>query len=291
MKRSPVAMDIPVNKGANDLTKRTCRIYSHLWSSDTSEEPPERYHYHRVQEVILDQIVRGQRGIDVGCGKGYDVCAMAKINPKVRFFGVDISDGIFAARRITKNLENVFLVAASAEALPFKDEIFDFGYSYGVIHHLPNPDVGFSELTRVIQRGGGVFLYLYEDHRDNFIKFMALKGINFVRKYTTRLSPNLLNSLCFILSPLVVIFLTWPSKILGKFNSTKRFRNKIPYNFGKGLFSVRADLFDRLGAPLEHRFNENQIRKLFGADRYAQVSLAKMNDVAGWVAWGYKSWP
>ena len=268
--------------------KRTSRIYSYLWTSDTSKEPPERYHYHRMQEVIPEQIVQGQRGIDLGCGNGYDMYAMAKANPDVKFFGVDISNGIFAARRVTKNLENVFLMAASAEALPFKDRSFDFGYSYGVLHHLQNTEAGFSELTRIIAEGGGVFLYLYEDHRTNPIKSMALKGVSFLRRYTTRLPPELLSLLCLLLSPLVVILFTWPSRILARFKSTKWFANRIPFNFGKGLFSVKADLLDRFGAPVEHRFNEGQIRELFNSHRYLKVSLTKMRDVAGWVAWGYK---
>lgn len=281
-------MDILAKKGIKDIVKSTSKIYSYLWISDTSKEPPERYHYHRMQEVIPDQIVQGQRGIDLGCGNGYDIYAMAEPNPDVKFFGVDISDGIFVAQRITKDLDNVFLVAASAEALPFKDGGFDFGYSYGVLHHLPNPEVGFSELTRIIRKGGSVFLYLYEDHKDNFIKFMALKGVSFIRRYTRRLSPKLLYLLCLLLSPLVIVVFTWPSKILGKFKSTKRVADKIPFNFGKGLFSVRADLFDRFGAPVEHRFSEKQIRELFNLYGYLKVSLTKMNDVAGWVAWGYK---
>lgn len=269
-------------------TKRTSTVYSYLWASDTSKEPPEGYHYHRMQEVIPDRIVQGQRGIDLGCGNGYDIYAMAKPNPNVKFFGIDVSDGVFTARRMTKNLQNVFLMAASAEALPFKDQSFDFGYSYGVLHHLSNPDVGFSELTRIIQKGGSVFLYLYEDHKDNFIKFMALKGVSFIRKYTTKLSPHSLSLLCLLLSPLVVIGFAWPSRILARFKFTKGVANKIPFNFGKGLFSVKADLFDRFGAPVEHRFSERQIRELFSLYGYSKVSLTKMRDVAGWVAWGYK---
>jgi len=263
-------------------------FYSYLWTSDTSGKPPKRYYYHCMQKVISDRIVQGQRGIDLGCGNGYDIYAMAKLNPDVKFFGIDVSNGVFAARRITKNLQNVFLMAASAEALPFKDQSFDFGYSYGVLHHLLNPDVGFSELTRVVRKSGGVFVYLYEDHKDNFIKFVALKGISFIRNYTTRLSPRLLNLLCLLLSPLVIIVFTWPSRILARFKFTKGFANRIPFNFGKGLFSVKGDLFDRFGAPVEHRFNEQQIREIFRSYGYLKVSLTKMKDTAGWIAWGYK---
>lgn len=277
-----------LKKGLNASTERTSKIYGYLWTSDRSKGPPERYHYHRMQEVIPNQIVQGQKGIDLGCGNGYDIYAMAKLNPDVKFFGIDVSDGIFVARRIIKDLDNIFLVAASAEALPFKDGCLDFGYSYGVLHHLPNPEVGFSELTRIIRENGGVFLYLYEDHRTNSFKSMALKGVNFIRRYTTRLSPESLYLLCLLLSPLVIVVFTWPSRMLARFKFTKGLANRIPFNFGKGLFSVRADLFDRFGAPVEHRFNEKQIRELFSSYGYSKVSLAKMKDVAGWVAWGYK---
>jgi len=241
-----------------------------------------------MQEVIPDQIVQGQRGIDLGCGNGYDIYTMAKSHLDVKFFGVDISNGIFTARRVTKNLQNVFLVVAPAEALPFKNQVFDFGYSYGVLHHLLKPDAGFSELTRIIRKGGSVFLYLYEDHKDNFIKFMALKGVSFIRKYTTRLPQKLLYLLCLLLSPIVILLFTWPSRILARFKFTKGFANRIPFNFGKGLFSVKADLFDRFGAPVEHRFSERQIRELFSSYGYSKVSMTKMRDVAGWVAWACK---
>jgi SAM-dependent methyltransferase len=277
-----------IKKRPKATVDKTAKVYSYLWASDKSKEPPEIYHYHRMQEVISDQIVQGQKGIDLGCGNGYDIHAMANLHPGVKFFGVDISYGIFATREISKDLQNVFLVAASAEALPFKEGAFDFGYSYGVLHHLSNPDTGLSELTRTIRKSGGVFLYLYEDHKGNVIKFVTLKGISFIRKYTTRLSSESLHLLCFLLSPLVIIFFAWPSRILAKFKFTKMFANRIPFNFGRGFFSVKADLFDRFGAPVEHRFSQEQIRELLSSHSYLKVSLTKMKDTAGWVVWGYK---
>jgi len=54
-------------------------------------------------------------------------------------------------------------VAADLAALPFADESFD-GVTCGyVLEHLPDPEMGLSELARVMKRGARMFLLTTED--------------------------------------------------------------------------------------------------------------------------------
>jgi ubiquinone/menaquinone biosynthesis C-methylase UbiE len=53
--------------------------------------------------------------------------------------------------------QNLFL-AADAENLPFKDEVFDGVFMVASLHHLPNPEQGMRELFRVTKPGGCVLV-------------------------------------------------------------------------------------------------------------------------------------
>jgi len=62
-------------------------------------------------------------------------------------------------------------VGAAAEALPFRDEQFDFVICTQVFEYLPEPGLGVSEIKRVLRKGGFLFLsapsvYLRESDRE-----------------------------------------------------------------------------------------------------------------------------
>ncbi len=273
-----------------DKIKKTGDIYSFLWIKTADQDRSGiSLHFNKMQEMIPESIVRGKIGLEIGSGSGEDTYFMAKNNPAVRVVSLDLSDGIFMAKKLTSDLTNVSLLKASALSLPLKNEIFDFVYSFGVLHHTPNPLKGLKEIARVIRRQSPVYLYLYEDHSGNLFKYTAIKLIYFVRLFTTKLPPKALFVFSFLLSPFVAIFFTFPAKILQKFKLTKKFADKMPFNFGTHLFSLTGDLYDRLGAPVEYRFNRQQVQELFAESGFSKVSITKMKETAGWLAWGYKN--
>lgn len=61
-------------------------------------------------------------------------------------------------RLLGQNEGSRFLVVADAEHLPFKDNSFDFVYTVGLIHHLPNQAMGLKELKRVVSSSGQIFI-------------------------------------------------------------------------------------------------------------------------------------
>lgn len=266
---------------------KTEQIYSFLWARRKTHKLSVKSHYQVMQEVIPENIVRGTIGIDVGCGCGYDTYVMAN-NRKVKICGIDISDGVYVASSLNSLLSNVYILKGSALNIPFKDNTFDFSYSFGVLHHTINPERGIREMARVIKKNSPVYLYLYEDHSDNRLKYIALKLITELRIMTTKMPPKILYIISFLISPFIVIFFSYPAKILSKFKITRSLSDKVPFNFGTNLFSLTGDIYDRFGAPIEHRFNKKEIIDLFEQNGLTDVRTTKMKSIAGWVAWGYK---
>jgi ubiquinone/menaquinone biosynthesis C-methylase UbiE len=96
-------------------------------------------------------LVGGARGrvLDVGCGTGRNLPLYA---PGLSVVGVDIdADSLAAAKRRSPGTP---LVRASVQALPFRDGAFDTAVSGLVFCSVSAPEVGLSELKRVLTDDG-----------------------------------------------------------------------------------------------------------------------------------------
>lgn len=266
----------------------TKSTYSLLWQQSGSAIP-QRWHFNAMQEVVPEPIVRGRIGIEVGSGCGYDTYIMAKANPVVKLISIDISDGIYKTGRLVSGLGNVMAVKCSALDIAVKGSSLDFAYSFGVLHHTSDPKKGLLEIARVLKKGSPVFLYLYEDHSENAVKYTLLRIVTAVRRLTTRMPKKVLYALSWALSPFVFITFTVPSKIMKNFKATRHIAEEMPFNFGTGPFSLRGDLYDRFGAPIEYRFSRKGVNELFAECGFSNIHITRLRKTAGWVSWGYKN--
>lgn len=270
-----------------DNKRRTERTYGYLWTREKML-PPKRWHFNTMEEVISEPIVRGLKGIDVGSGCGYDTYIMAKNNPFVKIVSMDISEGVYKTKELVFALGNVHIIRCSALDISIKDNVFDFAYSFGVLHHTNVPKRGLLEISRILKKDSPAFIYLYEDHSENFIKYISVKIVNKLRNITVKVSPTVIYILSWIASPFIFIIFSFPSKILMKFKTTQHFAKKMPFNFGTGFFSLHGDLFDRFSAPIEHRFSRQEVYDMFIKCGFYNVNITRLKNSAGWVAWGYK---
>lgn len=100
------------------------------------------------------QVRPGQRALDVGCGSGALVSALAEVLGAENVAGVDPSEPFVEATQA--RVPGARVLVGSGESLPFADGEFDATLSQLVVNFLADPERGLSEMSRVTRRGGVV---------------------------------------------------------------------------------------------------------------------------------------
>ena len=106
----------------------------------------------------LGRLASGERVLDLGSGAGTDsLIAAQMVGPQGRVVGIDMTPEMLAKARVAAaamEAANVEFVEGEAEQLPFADHSFDVVISNGVIDLIPDKDLVFAELYRVLVPGG-----------------------------------------------------------------------------------------------------------------------------------------
>jgi len=104
---------------------------------------------------------RGKRLLEIGVGVGTDFVKHARAGAIAT--GVDLTEQsvqLVRERLALEGLEGA-VQQADAERLPFEDGSFDKVYSWGVLHHTPDPLRAVREAIRVLAPGGEIIVMLY----------------------------------------------------------------------------------------------------------------------------------
>jgi len=106
----------------------------------------------------LGRLEPGECVVDLGCGAGTDsLIAAQMVGPKGHVTGVDMTPEMLAKARAAAagmGAENADFVEGEVERLSLEDASVDVVISNGVIDLVPDKDVVFSEIYRVLKPGG-----------------------------------------------------------------------------------------------------------------------------------------
>lgn len=93
--------------------------------------------------------------LDIGCRWGGDLQRIATIEKKMDIWGVDLFfDALKAASEKFTKHQNVSLVQAKGEDLPFKKNHFDIIYTSEVIEHIENVEKFIDGVYRILKKDG-----------------------------------------------------------------------------------------------------------------------------------------
>jgi SAM-dependent methyltransferase len=126
----------------------------HLWYELLANERGTE----RAEQILGfagSSVDRSGTALDIGCGTGGSTRAMAERFGRI--VGVDVSfANLLVARRRCResSLDNVALICATAEALPFADGTFELINATDLVEHVPQQTAFLREGYRVLAAGG-----------------------------------------------------------------------------------------------------------------------------------------
>jgi SAM-dependent methyltransferase len=164
---------------------------------------------------------------------------------------------------------------------------FDFGYSLGVLHHVPNTPAAIEECVRVLKPGAPFLVYLYYslDNRPAWYR-AAWKASDLMRRSVSRLP----NGMRHVVADAVAVSVYWPLARAAKLGEGLGLDvSGIPLSAYRehGLYIMRNDALDRLGTPLEQRFSRVEIESMMQRAGLKEVRFHE--GVPFWCAVGTKA--
>jgi ubiquinone/menaquinone biosynthesis C-methylase UbiE/uncharacterized protein YbaR (Trm112 family) len=231
------------------------------------------------------EFFRGKKVLDAGCGNGRFAYHATRCGAEV--WAIDLGPAVEVARRNCESQENVQVVQADLHEPPFELESFDFIYSIGVLHHLPDPEAAFRKLLRFLKPGGQIQIYLYWKPERQPFKSVMLAGISSLREITTRLPHTVVHVLSYPAAVAAFGFFVWPYYVIKRIPGLQRVAQQMPMRqYADFPFRVCVnDQLDRLSAPIENRYTKQEVMDWLNRAKLEQPSIVANS---GWVGTGRK---
>lgn len=148
-------------------TECTTLGHTHAAAYDRMQEALREKGWLETGDLMHSGLDSG-RALEVGSGPGYLGLEWLERTSGTRLLGLDKSPNMVAiARRHAQELgldERAWHLLGSAEAVPFANGAFDLVFSSRSLHEWIDPGTTFTELWRVLRRGGR--LYVSDLRRD-----------------------------------------------------------------------------------------------------------------------------
>lgn len=128
------------------------------WQIETKFGPT-----HRIKKKILKRILSSAKDktiCDIGCGCGI---FSGLLQSKNSVYSLDLS--LKALQFANKNIDKINPICANADALPFKDNLFDIILLLDILEHMKDDKQTIKEAGRVLKRGGLIVFSVPEDQR------------------------------------------------------------------------------------------------------------------------------
>jgi len=232
-----------------------------------------------------DQLPPDAEGFDMGCGSGRWARFVA---PRVGFLHcLDPSSALAVARQSLADQPNVQFHEASVAVSGLPPNSQDFGYSLGVLHHVPDTAAAIRSCAELLKPGAPLLLYLYYafDNRPRWFRWLWQLS-NAARLLIRRLPPR---SKQWV-TDLIALTIYWPLARLSALAEALGLPvGSLPLSYYRrcSFYTMRTDARDRFGTPLEQRFSRAQIHQMCTAAGLADLRFSPRAPF--WCVVGFKA--
>lgn len=211
------------------------------------------------KKIINNSNLHGKIIIDIGCGGGRFVNEALKQNPKL-IIALDYSGAIEQLQRNLGNkVEKLLLIQADALNIPIKDNVLDFAYSIGALHHTSNVKKGFKEICRIVKPKSKIAISVYRKG------YYCNLCVTIMRKFLNLFNEKTKFKLAYIYSN--IIYSIIPNKI----KKISILRKIIPYVYLPNKQWSIYDTIDSITPVYQACFSKEEVKNLFIRNRLTNI--------------------
>ena len=277
-----------ITKSSNNMDAETVASFGDEWSRYDQSSMS----YSEASEIFMeyfsifpwDMLPSNPVGFDMGCGSG----RWAKfVAPKVgRLNCIDPSSALDIARRNLIDFKNVEYIKASVSESGIPINSQDFGYSLGVLHHVPDTESAINSCVSILKPGAPLLVYLYYafDNR-GWVYRLLWRASDMFRRIICKLPSRFKHLVTDVIAVIVYFPLARLSLLLDKVGINAASMPLFYYR-NHSFYTMRTDSRDRFGTPLEQRFTKQQIKSYM--ERSGLIDIKFSDNAPYWCAVGIK---
>ncbi len=237
-------------------------------------------------DTLTLEELRGRRILDVGCGFGRHMVAASDHGAEV--IGIDLSGGVEVAYRNTLDRPGCHVVQGDVHDRPFRDGLFDVVWSFGVLHHLPDPAAGFHAVVDFARPDGGlvaIWVYGYRGMRFSY----RLSHMRALHAVTRTLSGTSRLRISRAVAALLSVLYWEPLRALDAAGLGGLVRRLPLADYVRHSWKARvAGVHDRVSTPITHFHEREELRGWLRDAGLVGVSVED-TDRRGWRASGRRT--
>ena len=265
-------------------TGPTLRSFGYEWTAFPEVRPEDEVFWARYTSLLPLDELGDAVALDAGCGKGrFSRLTARHVQALV---ALDGSEAVDVAARHLAGEPGVVVVRADLRRAPLADAGVDLVTCLGVLHHLDDPQAGFGALARLVAPRGLFLLYVYSRPTRRGVRSAGLAAATALRRATGRLPPRVVRIVAAPIAALLHVGLVLPGAEGARRGWPRLAALPLATYRGAPLRSLWLDTFDRLSAPVEHRFTAEEVERWFTDAGWEVVGRREEPDLAGLVVLG-----
>lgn len=281
-------MSLEINSKIKNVDADTIKSFGDEWARFNQSDLPAAEAERIFNEYFLvfpwDRIAKDSTGFDMGCGSGRWAKLMA---PRVgHLHCIDPSSALDVAKLALASVANVTFHSALVDDNPLPANSQDFGYSLGVLHHVPDTARAIQSCVAMLKSGAPFQLYLYYafDNRSWLFK-LTWRCSDMLRRVICKL-PSMLKHLVTDILAMVLYYPLARLSLLAENIGLNVSSIPLSYYRNHSFYTMRTDSRDRFGTPLEQRFTREEIAAMMDAAGLRDVQFS--DHAPYWCAVGIK---
>lgn len=288
----PVTGGIPRMAPAVEKDKqKTADAFGYEWLKFNKLHDTYREQFLDWIKPLNEESFGGKVVLDAGCGTGRHSYLSSSFGAR-DVVAVDLSDAVEVAYSNTYELDNVHVIQADILKLPLK-AVFDLSYSIGVLHHMPEPRMGFKSVLNKTKNGGTIAIWVYGYENNGWI----IRFVNPLRdRITTRLPHKVVDGLSLVLAGLMHLTVKLVYRPINKMQALNWLVKFLPYNdylyqvSGFPFNQNHSIVLDHIIAPTAYYLKKEEIRDWFDFKGAEMVNISWRNKNS-WRASCRVGWP